>query len=197
MPDDSNDPTASPDAYQAAERLAAAFEAEGCDYAIGGALALGYWATPRGTIDVDVTLYVSPKHPTQCIRLLQRIGCDFDASRAQSTIAEHGFCQVTFHGCRVDVFLPLIDFYDEAKPRRRQLPLGQSTVYIWEAEALCVFKMMFFREKDLLDVKSLLRAQAGKLDVAWIETTLISMYGQRDPRIRQWRELAAESRRQP
>ncbi len=192
MPAASNDPNLPLDAFEAAERIAALFEAEGYDYAIGGALALGYWATPRGTIDVDLTLYVSPNQPSECIRLLQRIGCDFSASRAQSTITEHGFCQVRFHGCRVDVFLPMLDFYEVAKARRRKMPLRTRSAWIWEAEVLCIFKMMFFRPKDLVDVQSLLRAQSATLDVPWIEATLIGMYGQRDPRLSRWRELASE-----
>jgi hypothetical protein len=197
MPNDSADPSAPLDAYRTAELLAEAFESEGCEYALGGALALGYWATPRGTIDVDVTLYLSPKQPTHCIRLLQRIGCEFNAARAHASIGEHGFCQVKFHGCRVDVFLPLTDIYDEVKSRRRQMPLGEHIVWVWDAAALCVFKMMFFREKDLLDVKALLRAQGSSLDVAWIESTLVGMFGQRDPRINQWRELLAATRDLP
>ncbi len=192
MPAASNDPSAPLDAFETAERLAASLEAEKYEYAIGGAIALGYWATPRGTIDVDVTLYVSPNRPSECIRLLQRIGCEFSAARAQSTITEHGFCQVRFQGCRVDVFLPMLDFYEEAKVRRRQIPLRTRSAWVWEAEVLCIFKMMFFRPKDLVDVQSLLRAQSGTLDHQWIETTLIRMYGQRDPRISQWRDLVAE-----
>jgi hypothetical protein len=41
---------------EAAQQLAAALTERGCEYALGGALALGYWAEPRGTLDVDLTL---------------------------------------------------------------------------------------------------------------------------------------------
>lgn len=53
--------------------------------------------------------------------------------------------------------------------------------------------MMFFRRKDLADLESILLTQGASLDRSWIEQQLIAMYGQRDPRIGQWRELAAES----
>lgn len=46
------------DSAQIALDLAAALEAAHCEYAIGGAIALGYWAQPRGTLDVDVTLFL-------------------------------------------------------------------------------------------------------------------------------------------
>jgi hypothetical protein len=44
------------DPAQVAQAIAAALEAAGCDYALGGAIALGFWAEPRGTVDVDVTI---------------------------------------------------------------------------------------------------------------------------------------------
>ena len=64
--------------------------------------------------------------------------------------------------------------------------------FVWDAETLCVFKMMFFRRKDLTDIESILLAQGASLDRPWVEKSLIDLYGQRDPRIGQWRELVAE-----
>ncbi len=100
-----------PDAVEVAECLVDALEAAGCDYALGGAIALGYWGVPRGTIDVDVTLYLQPESPAQCVRLLQQIDCQIDATVARPMLAEHGYCQAEFCGRRLDVFLPLVPFY--------------------------------------------------------------------------------------
>ena len=46
------------DAAAVARALAAALDARGQEYALGGAIALGYWAAPRGTVDVDLTLFL-------------------------------------------------------------------------------------------------------------------------------------------
>ena len=72
MPADSTQP----DAAEVAKQLAAALDDRQQDYALGGAIALGFWGTPRGTIDVDLTLYLPPDKPSQCIWLLQDIGCE-------------------------------------------------------------------------------------------------------------------------
>jgi hypothetical protein len=172
--------------------LAARLEDARCDYAIGGAIALGFWAEPRGTLDVDLTLYLPLDDPHRCMRLLEQIGCSFDRRRTEETLREHTFCQVEFSGMRIDVFLPMSSFYEAAKERRRKVPLGNAHAFIWDAETLCVFKMMFFRRKDLTDVEAVLRAHGDALDRQWIETSLIDLYGPRDPRIGQWRELLAE-----
>jgi hypothetical protein len=99
---------------------------------------------------------------------------------------------VHFLECRLDVFLPLADFYRAAKERRRRMPVGNSEAWFWDAETLCVFKMMFFRGKDLVDLRSLMRGQGASLDSAWIESSLMEMYGKRDPRLTRWRELVDE-----
>jgi hypothetical protein len=126
------------------------------------------------------------------MRLLDQIGCQFDRGRTEDALREHQFCQVQFLGLRLDVFLPTVAFYEAAKARRREVPLGNRRAYIWDAETLCVFKMMFFRQKDLVDVQSILRSQGASLDSAWVEKSLVDLYGERDPRVSRWRELAAE-----
>jgi hypothetical protein len=174
--------------------LAARLEAVGCEYALGGAIALGFWAEARGTLDVDVTLYLPIDDPSGCMQLLEQMGCQFDRRRTEDTLKEHSFCQVEFLGLRLDVFLPMVAFYEAAKARRREVPLGAGRAYIWDAETLCVFKMMFFRQKDLVDVQSILRSQGASLDQEWVEKSLLELYGTRDPRISQWRDLVADTK---
>lgn len=189
MPDDAHKTPPDLDSYQVAEEVAARLETAGCEYALGGAIALGFWAEARGTLDVDVTLYLPADDSAGCVQLLKKIGCEFDTERALEMLKEHRFCQVKLLGIRLDVFLPMSSFYDAAKSRRREVPIGNRRAYIWDAETLCVFKMMFFRPKDLVDIESILRSQAATLDRDWIEQSLLDLYGSRDPRITRWREL--------
>ena len=180
------------DAAHVAKRLAKELNARGQEYAIGGAIALGYWAAPRGTIDVDVTLYWPPGKASECIWLLQEIGCEATSLEALQSIKENGFCRVSQDGLRVDVFLPTSPFYADAKERRQVVDLDGQAIVIWDAESLVVFKMMFFRRKDLADVEQVLRTQLSALDRGWIREKLVALYGARDPRISQWDELLVE-----
>jgi hypothetical protein len=180
-------------ATRIAREIAAAIELAGGDYAIGGAIALGFWARPRSTVDVDVTLFLPPKEIAGCVRLLESIGCTFSADQASQLLSEHGFCQVEFGGRRIDVFLPVIPFYDEARQRRQAANFGDQRVMIWDAETLCVFKMMFFRLKDLADVEEILRVQGDRLDREWVRTQVTAIYGIRDPRVTRWEELVRET----
>ncbi len=111
-------------AADVAERLTAELEQRNIEYAVGGAIALGFWAQPRGTVDVDITLFLPPDKPAECIWLLSELGCEFDSKKVSETLIEHGFCQVSYQGVRVDVFLPIADFYQSAKERRKRVFLG-------------------------------------------------------------------------
>ena len=190
MPDpEPNAPSVVDVACQLAERL----EKCGCDYAFGGAIALGYWTEPRGTVDVDVTLYLSVKELNQTIAVLRAVGADFSEAEVRKSLAEHAFCRLKFLDRRLDVFLPIAVIYEAARPRRRRVEMGTGTAFIWDAETLCVFKLMFFRRKDLTDVEAILRDQGAALDRDWVEERLLEMYGNRDPRLSSWRELVAEA----
>lgn len=186
------DANASPHAAQVAADLAAKLNAGGQDYAIGGAIALGFWGNPRGTLDVDLTVFLSHDQPTAAIRLLQQIGCVVDAATATETLREHGFCRASFQAMRVDVFLPTIPFYELARARRRKFRLLNQDVWVWDAETLAVFKLMFFRRKDLADLEQILRSQGSVLDRDWIRTQLVELFGARDPRVSSWDELVQE-----
>lgn len=58
-------------------------------------------------------------------------------------------------------------------------------------EALAVFKMLFFRPKDLLDLERLL-AVAPELDRAYVRSELVAMMGEDDQRVARWDALASE-----
>ena len=177
---------------EVAGQIARALEDRSQEYAVGGAIALGYWGQPRGTIDVDLTLFLSPDKVAECIDCLLALGCEVDRANAVPLLREHGFCRAFFRGVRIDVFLPVAPFYEFAKKRRTRVWLGDYQIWIWDAESLAVFKMMFFRRKDLADVEQIIRNRGRNLDRDWIREHLEQMYGQRDPRLAQWNELVAE-----
>jgi hypothetical protein len=172
--------------------LVAQLDEHGQQYALGGAIALGFWGAPRGTLDVDITLFLPPDKPSQCVWLLQDLGCEVAVGDAIESLREHGFCRVRHSGLDVDVFLPTIPFYDAGRARRKSVQLGDQAVLVWDAETLAVFKMMFFRRKDLADVEQIMRAQGPQFDRAWTRARLEEIYGPRDPRLAQWDEIARD-----
>jgi hypothetical protein len=126
------------DPTEAARRLARELDARGVEYAIGGAIALAFFGRPRGTVDVDLTLFLPKEKASEAVRLLQQIGCEVTATRALASLREHGFCRVNLVGRRVDVFVEHSPFYAEAKLRRRRVDLEGQEIAILDAESLAV-----------------------------------------------------------
>jgi len=189
MPNEAERPV---DPGTVAKRLARALDERKTEYALGGAIALGFWAQPRGTMDVDLNLFMAKDKHSEVIWELQDIGCDVSATKAVASLREHGFCRATFASWRVDVFIPTIPFYEQAKARRKRVYLGDQQVTVLDAESLAVFKMMFFRPQDIVDLREILRIQGPAFDRSWVRDQLLDIVGQRDPRIAQWDELISE-----
>jgi len=65
-----------------ASRLAAELERRGIPYALGGALALGFHAPPRGTQDIDLNLFLDAASARPGLEALVSAGVDLDLDLA-------------------------------------------------------------------------------------------------------------------
>jgi len=183
------------ESIEVAKKLALSLDDRGQEYAIGGAIALGFWGAVRGTVDVDLTIFLSPDHPSECVALLQDIGCSVSSTSAIQTLLEYGYCRVLLEGIPVDVFLPTVEFYEAARQRKQRVLIDEQPIEIWDAETLAVFKLMFFRRKDIADLEQILANQRDTLDRDWITRHVEAIFGRRDPRVTQWRELIDDETR--
>jgi hypothetical protein len=57
--------------------------------------------------------------------------------------------------------------------------------------SICVFKMLFFRPKELLDVEKVVALQGATLDRSYVRSWLVDMVGEEDARITRWDALVA------
>lgn len=187
-------------AAEVAREIADALDADGLPYAIGGALALGFYAPPRATVDVDVNIFVSPvRQLGRALKALERVGfvAEGDRHTVSRQAREEGQFRGTVAGLRVDVFVPALRYYRELEQRRRHVVLLGRPLWILGPEDLVVLKMMFFRRKDLADVEAVVRDAGPTLDLGWIRRTLTRLARRGDERVRAWDELRHELEPQP
>jgi hypothetical protein len=83
-------------------------------------------------------------------------------------------------------------FYEEAQTRRVRVRLADRDTWVLSPEVLAVFKMLFYRPKDLADVGRLLEVQGVRFDRAFVRRWLVEMLGEQDERIRHWDTLVAD-----
>jgi hypothetical protein len=175
-----------------ARLLADALEGAGVPYAVGGALALGVWGFPRATNDVDLDVFVPAGDLDPVFDVLEGAGCELDRTAAQRSAAQRGDFKVRLHAMRIDVFVASIPLYESAARRIRQAPLEGRLAWFLSPEDLAVFKFLFFRTKDILDVERLVAFGGPAFDRQYVRHWLVDLVGQDDDRVQRWDRLTAE-----
>lgn len=177
-------------APEVARHIADALEEVGAPYAIGGAIAYGYHGPPRATNDVDVNVFVEPANLGPVLDALAAAGATVDRARALATARDRGDFVVRYGGMRVDAFTPSIELSHSAAKRTQRLLLLGRPVEVLSAEDLVLFKLLFFRPKDLLDIERLVRFRGAELDHAYVRRWIVDMMGEEDERTQAWDQIA-------
>lgn len=145
-----------------------------------GAQAVMHWGRPRLTEDIDVTVQLSGVDTGRLVRELQQAGFALRVEGTPAFIAQTRVVPLVFGetGWALDVVLggPGLeeDFVRRAVPV--EVALGVS-VPIISAEDLIVTKVLAGRPKDLEDIRGVLLAQAGRVDLAAARQTLGMLEG--------------------
>ena len=161
------------DPIDVASRLADALERDGLPYAIGGALAHGYWGVPRGTLDVDVNIFVTSDDVEAVLGALVSIGCEVDAEESRKRAAKRGDLEAWLGEVRIDVFLSSIPAHELARKRIAWVTLGdRERTPILSAEDVVFFKLLFWRSKDKADIESILASRLGSFDIEYVKRGL-------------------------
>ena len=158
-------------------------------YALGGALAYGQYGIPRATNDVDVNVFVAPASLAPVVEALRSLGIPMDAATAERQAEAEGLFVVRFGDLRIDVFTPSIDFSWEAERTRVRHMIDGVGVWFLSVEAVCVFKLLFFRGKDIVDLERLIAVQGDAIDTGYVRDRLVEMMGVEDPRVSTWDRL--------
>lgn len=161
-------------------------------HALGGALALAYYADPRATIDIDINVFVPTERWEGVVDALTEIGVS--ASRLDPAALERdGQCRLWWGDNAVDLFFAYDPIHDEMRKQARRVPFGGVTVSILSPQHLAVCKAMFDRRKDWIDIEQMLIA-GDDLDLSEIEKWLIRMVGDSDKRVERLKALRATAR---
>jgi len=141
----------------------------GIPHAIGGAIALGYCVLEaRATQDVDVNVFVTPERTKDVFAALpQEVGFSgLDVERAE----RDGQVRVWWDITPIDLFLNVLPFHEDVARNIRHVPLGERTIPVLSCTGLAVFKAMFDRPRDWVDIEAMVEARAIDLDeaIGWV-----------------------------
>jgi len=167
------------DAIEIALRVAAAIEAVGGEYFIGGSLASSFQGEPRSTNDIDIVVSLAM---SQLERFKLALGNDFEADleSLRDAFLRKGCANIFFlpSVMKIDIFAVGSSEFDAEEFRRRQSVRVRSsgeTLFLKTAEDSILRKLLWFREggevseRQWRDVVALLRINSRSLDFSYIE----------------------------
>jgi hypothetical protein len=180
--------------------LAGALARLGARWYVFGAQAALVWGRPRLTADIDVTVRMDPEEPERLVRALEEAGFALRFGNSEDFVRRTRvlpFLHVA-SGLPLDVVLAGPGLEEIFLSRAVPVNIGALVVPVICPEDLIATKILAGREKDLEDVRSILRERRSTLDVALIRFTLTLLedaLGQSDLRPVFERALAAEADR--
>jgi hypothetical protein len=157
-----------------------ALQAAALPHAFGGALALA-WCTrrARGTIDIDVNLFVTVDDLDRVLAALP--GGVRVSTRDRSLLRREGQARVWWERTPLDLFLNTTGFHETVASRVRWERFAGSRLPFLACEDLAVFKAFFNRTKDWADLEEM--HAAGTLDRDRVAAVIREYLGADDQRL--------------
>jgi hypothetical protein len=156
--------------------LARALTRAGVPHAFGGAIALAYYATPRGTRDVDINVFLPTSAFDLVLEALQPLGVEAPTQSVRRTLERDERVRLLWDTTPLDLFFSYNELHDACLERQKRVPFGGERIVILSPEDLAIFKVLFARDKDWRDLREMLFAQGPDFEAAyaigWLERIL-------------------------
>ncbi len=131
-------------------------------HAFGGAIALAYCTRdPRATADIDINVFVLPKRASDVFRSFPEGVATNPTHEAEAL--DRGQVRVMWDETPVDVFFAYHDFHQAAAKRIFLAPFADEQIPVLECTDLIVFKAIFGRPRDWVDIEAAL--SSGSFEV--------------------------------
>jgi hypothetical protein len=167
-------------------------------HAVGGAIALGYHAEPRATIEMDIDVFLPPRDAPRVVRVLEAHGAEVPEPAEITNHLPVAGLRCAWEGIPLDLFFAFdSDYFAIVESRLVRLPFADSTGTMHElpfisAEDLAVFKIRFDRPKDWVDLQAIV--DAGPLDIDYVTHWVLYLGGEREwKRLRRFQAMARRS----
>jgi hypothetical protein len=149
-----------------------ALDAGAFDYILYGGLAAALWGEPRYTEDVDLVLFLPERHAVKFLREAARHGFAVEEDLAIQQIQVSGWARLPLGDRKspwhLDLTLGDNPFDKSALSRRKRVDLFDRAVWVASPEDLLVYKLVSWRERDMLDVHAIVKRQKS-LDLPYLK----------------------------
>ena len=192
-PSDNSLPAGGTTLRAAFEALVATLNEHGIRYAIIGGLALMQHTRVRATDDVDALVAAPQTALPALLEALGRRGFEIELQKNVREFFEGGLTSLRYGNTLVDLVRPLIPAFSHVLEKAITVDLFGQKVRVSSAEGLLVMKLMAWRSQDEADIRDLLTAYGGKLDLDFVRAELSSFTSPDDPRRERFETLVRQA----
>jgi hypothetical protein len=168
--------------HEKALAIARALDSAAIPHAFGGAIALAFAAEPRATSDVDVNLFVPVSRAEAVLAVLRSIGVPVDDPALRELLERDEQIRLRWTGTWIDLFFSYSPLHDACNERARTVRVLGQPIRVLSPEDLAIFKVLFDRPKDWLDIEAIALSRGDRLDAAYLERWVDAIAGADDPR---------------
>ncbi len=155
-------------------------------HAFGGALALAWCiGEPRATNDIDLNIFTAPDNAAAILNVLPK-GITSDETN-RSRLERNGQDRLWWGRIPVDLFLSNTPFHERVAQGVVHHPFNGYDMPFLSCQALATFKAFFNRDKDWLDLRSMV--EHSSIDTQELIKDLSDLLGDDDPRVLKAEEL--------
>jgi predicted nucleotidyltransferase len=176
--------------------LAQVLDARQTRYALIGGLGVAVHGAIRATRDVDMVLSVPQIELPRLLESLGDHGCQLDLYKSVAAWRDENMLGFSFGPVRVDWIKAVIPAFERILDRARWEDLGGVRVCVADPEGLILLKLIAFRARDQEDIRSILAANPGGLDLDWVRQQWCELTTPGDPRTGEFERLVGEFYRQ-
>jgi len=167
--------------------ISEALDSQRLPHAFGGALALAFCTErARGTIDIDVNVFVTPDQAGRVVRSLSPPVSHSDQDLA--VLERDGQIRLWWEQTPVDLFLDTTDFHTQVAQRRQIHEFGGRLIPFLGCSDLAVFKAFSNRTKDWADLEEMIAIRSLNIDQTL--GVLVRYLGEDDERVERLRSLS-------
>ena len=175
--------------HEKALAIARALDHGRIPHAFGGAIALAYAAEPRGTTDVDVNLFVPVSRADEVLSILHELGVSVDEAGLRERLARDEQIRLRWTGTWIDLFFAYSPLHDACNERARSVNVLGQSIRVLSPEDLAVFKVLFDRPKDWIDLEAIILTRGERFEAGYVEGWVSAVAGADDPRSAKLRAL--------
>jgi len=177
---------------RALERLVCVLNERKTNYALVGGLGVAVRGPVRATRDIDMVVSVPQIELPGLLEAIGEQGFCIDLYQAIRTWREDHLLEFSLGAVRVDWIKAVLPVFERILGRARWEDVGGAKIRVAGAEGLLLLKLIAFRSRDQEDMRGILAANPGVLDLELVRREWHALSTDDDPRTDLFEQMVRE-----